>query len=212
MLKPTIPLTTEQMAFLGELNARTFGLIATEFKDICKRITMNGGMRQIFRKEKGVPTLYLQRHYLYRGPEREAMIHRFFLGDKGSLHDHPAASWGMILHTGYLERLCTHIENGVTMGEYNVDRKPGDWSFRPASVENHDNYEGFHKVKLRSPADAGEIYTLFIMEKRNNYSWGFRSNEGAYIPFDQMNKLEATDKVQSSPDQYGYGWFPTRKA
>src|SRR5687767_1642634 len=64
-------------------------------------IKENGGCRDIYRNENGNPVLYLQRHYIYRDHNREIMLHRFFLGDKGPLHDHPASSWGTILQTGY---------------------------------------------------------------------------------------------------------------
>lgn len=138
------------------------------------------------------------------------MIHRFFLGDKGPLHDHPADSWGRILKTGYYERLCTSIVNGRTEGEYNQDRRPGDWSYRPGSTPNHDNYEGFHKVKLRKPEDAGNIYTFFVMEKRNAYSWGFRENDGSFVPYKDMVEREQTVSLQSEADQYSMGWFPRR--
>jgi hypothetical protein len=140
------------------------------------------------------------------------MIHQFFLGDKGPLHDHPADSWGRILKTGYHERLCTSIVNGRTEGEYKADRRPGDWSYRPGSNKEHDNFEGFHKVKLRDPAkDAGNVFTFFVMEKRNPYSWGFRDNGGFFVPYLDMSKKEKTDSMQSEAHDYDYGWFPGRK-
>lgn len=216
MNTPSIPLNADQTAFLDELNARIMnsqlaGLdLCLDHKEIATHIEARGGCREIYRNEDGVPALYLKRYYLYRGPEREAMIHQFFLGDKGPLHDHPAASWGCILAVGYHERLCKSIVNGRTEGEYEVSRNPGDWSYRPGSVGTHDNFESFHKVKLRKPEDGGNIFTFFVMEKRNENSWGFRDNDGKFVPFDQMNKQEKTDSMQSSPDQYGYGWFPKR--
>jgi hypothetical protein len=213
MLKPTIPLSHEQNTFLLNLNNVTLGSLWTDPEYWMQRIANEGGARDIYRTEAGKPVLYLRRHYLYRGPDREAMIHQFFLGDKGPLHDHPAASWGRILRVGYYERLCQGLdENGITYGEYNADRKPGEWSYRPASNENHDDFESFHKVKLRNPkADAGNVITFFVMEKRNANSWGFRANDGKFVPFAEMNKAENTEKVQSSPDDFGYGWFPVRK-
>jgi hypothetical protein len=213
MNTPSIPLNADQTAFLSNLNYEVGPLfnIYDDFKEIAKRIEARGGCREIYRNENGKPVLYLKRYYLYRGLEREAMIHQFFLGDKGPLHDHPADSWGSILSVGYNERLCTSIApSGRTEGEYEVSRNPGDWSYRPASTVNHDNFEGFHKVKLRNPSDGGKIFTFFVMEKRNENSWGFRDNDGHFVPFDQMNKNEKVDSVQSSPDQYGYGWFPRR--
>lgn len=213
MLKPTIPLTSSQSAFIDKLNAMTFNCLDSQPERWMEAIRDEGGARDIYRTECGKPVLYLRRHYLYRGPDREAMIHQFFLGDKGPLHDHPAASWGQILRVGYYERLCKGIdENGVTYGEYNADRCEGDWSYRPASNETHDDPESFHKVKLRNPRrDAGNVITFFVMEKRNDYSWGFRANDGQFVNFQEMNKAENTDKVQSSPNDFTYGWFPRRK-
>lgn len=212
-MKPTIPLTTEQRGFLNELESRLFFIYDPAFTEpYCNAIAKNGGARDIYRTENGKPVLYLRRHYIYRGPEREAMIHQFFLGDKGPLHDHPAASWGCILRVGYNERLCTHIDAaGKTQGEYEISRNPGDWSYRPASNANHDDFEGFHKVKLRDPKnDAGKVFTLFIMEKRNDNSWGFRDNSGRFVHYSDMNKQESTDKLQSEATNYGMGWFPQR--
>ena len=212
-MNPTIPLSDNQLRFFDEMCQRTQGLIWRDLDVLTKAIADKGGCREIYRNEGGKPVLYLKRYYIYRGPYREAMIHQFFLGDKGPLHDHPAASWGQILKVGYHERLCAYIGNdGRTEGEYVVDRKPGDWSYRPGSNKNHDNFKGFHKVKLRKPEDAGLVKTLFIMEKRNENSWGFRANDGQFVPFDEMNRLENTDSMQSSPDQYEYGWFPRRIA
>lgn len=221
MNTPSIPLNADQTAFLDELNALTNSELSYKYEGWANLIEANGGCREIYRKESGKTVLYLKRYYLFRSPTREAMIHQFFLGDKGPLHDHPADSWGRILDVGYYERLCTSItatgkflEDGTplmrTEGEYEVDRKPGDWSYRPGSVAGHDNFDGFHKVKLRKPEDAGKVWTFFVMEKRNENSWGFRDNDGKFVPFDQMNKQENVDSMQSSPDQYGYGWFPRR--
>ena len=213
MNTPSIPLNADQTAFLKELESRCMVEwfdIWQDYKTLAENIEAFGGCREIYRNENGTPVLYLKRYYLYRSPEREAMIHQFFLGDKGPLHDHPADSWGCILDVGYNERLCTSIVNGRTEGEYEVSRNPGDWSYRPGSVGNHDNFEGFHKVKLRKPEDGGKIFTFFVMEKRNEHSWGFRDNDGKFVPFNQMNKQENVDSMQSSHDQYGYGWFPKR--
>jgi hypothetical protein len=210
MLKPNIPLSYEQLDFLSEVHRRTFNSLFDDPERWMKAIADNNGARDIYRNENGKPTLYLRRFYIYRGLDKEAMIHQFFLGDKGPLHDHPAASWGCILRVGYMERLCTHIENGRTEGEYQVNRTPGQWSARPASNEEHDNFDAFHKVKLRDPMDAGSVITFFVMEKRNKNSWGFRDNDGSFVPFERMNKNEKVDTVQSLPDNYEYGWFPRR--
>ncbi len=211
MNKPSIPLNANQLAFLDELNARTLFSLDFNFDTIADNIEATGGCRLIHRDEgKGAPVLYLKRYYLFRSPEREAMIHQFFLGDKGPLHDHPADSWGSILDVGYNERLCTSIVNGRTEGEYEVSRNPGDWSYRPGSVANHDNFEGYHKVKLRKPEDAGKVWTFFVMEKRNPNSWGFRDNDGQFVPYQEMYKKEGTDKVEMSAQDFEYGWFPRR--
>jgi hypothetical protein len=135
------------------------------------------------------------------------MIHQFFMGDRGPLHDHPATSWGQILETGYYERLCLGLINGVTHGEYDADRKPGDWSMRPGSNYSHDDPDSFHKVKLRDTKDAGSIFTFFVMEKRNPFSWGFRGNNGDFIHFTKMNESENIEEVQKSHNDYPYGWY-----
>ncbi len=206
---PSILLSDDRLDFLSKVVDRMNFL--ENFEYWCRVIADNGGCREIYRNDNGKPVLYLRRYYIYRSSTREAMIHQFFLGDKGPLHDHPAESWGQILKTGYNERLCTHIgDDGKTWGEYEIPRKPGDWSHRPASYPAHDDYNSFHKVKLFKPEDGGNVFTFFVMEKRNTNSWGFRDNDGRFVPFDQMNKQEKVDSVQSSPDQYGYGWFPTR--
>ncbi len=211
MNTPSIPLNADQSAFLAELNEVTSEVLFTDYTYLAKAIEAQDGCRHIHRDENGKTVLYLKRYYLFRSPEREAMIHQFFLGDKGPLHDHPADSWGRILETGYYERLCTHLdEKGITQGEYEVNRLPGDWSYRPGSNKSHDNFEGFHKVKLRQPEDAGSVWTLFVMEKRNPNSWGFRDNDGSFVPFQDMYKREHTDKVEVSADQYEYGWFPRK--
>lgn len=185
--------------------------LENDHRQLAATIEAHDGCRKIHRDDDGKTVLYLKRYYLFRSPKREAMIHQFFLGDKGPLHDHPADSWGCILDTGYFERLCTSISPfGRTEGEYDADRKPGDWSYRPGSVGNHDNFEGFHKVKLRNPLDSGNVWTFFVMEKRNPYSWGFRDNDGAFVPFQDMYRKEGTDKVEVSAEQFGYGWFPRR--
>ena len=181
------------------------------YHKLCRFIEAHGGKRSIYRNENGKPVLYLDRFYIVKTPWLELMIHRFYLGDKGSLHNHPAFTFGRILETGYYERLCTYIDSmGVTQGEYNVNRVPGNFSYRPGSTANHDDYRGFHKVKLRSPEDAGKVYTLFGMGKRNPFSWGFRSNDGNFIPFAENDKREGVAEKQTQNDEYK-GWFFPRK-
>lgn len=211
MNTPNIPLSADQSAFLAELEDRTHNTLWTHYKTWAGVIDRDGGCRHIHRNENGKPVLYLKRYYLYRSPTREAMIHQFFLGDKGPLHDHPADSWGRILDIGYRERLAKEIVNGRTEGEYELDRKPGDWSYRPGSNPLHDNVDGFHKVKLRDPVkDAGHVFTFFVMEKRNPNSWGFRDNDGSFVPYQDMYKRENTASLEVAADQFEYGWFPRR--
>ena len=178
---------------------------------LARFIEARGGKRSIYRNEEGESVLYLDRFYIVKTPWIEVMIHRFYLGDKGSLHDHPATTFGWILQTGYYERLCTHIDgNGVTQGEYNADRRAGNFGYRPGSSASHDNPRSFHKVKLRSPADAGNVWTLFCMSKRNPFSWGFRGNDGNFVPYEENDKKEGVADMQSQHDSYK-GWFFPRK-
>lgn len=178
---------------------------------LARFIEARGGKRSIYRNEDGVSSLYLDRFYIIKTPWIEVMIHRFYLGDRGPLHDHPATTFGWILQTGYYERLCKYIdEKGVTQGEYKVYRKAGDFGYRPGSSANHDNYKSFHKVKLRSPEDGGNVYTLFCMCKRNPFSWGFRGNDGNFVPYEENDKKEGVANMQSQHDSYK-GWFFPRK-
>ena len=178
---------------------------------LARFIEARGGKRSIYRNENGESALYLDRFYIIKTPWLEVMIHRFYLGDKGPLHDHPATTFGWILETGYYERLCKWIDNlGITRDEYTADRKPGDFGYRPGSSINHDNYRSFHKVKLRRPEDAGHVWTLFVMCKRNPFSWGFRGNNGVFIPFAEQNKSEGVEAMQSQHDNYK-GWFFPKK-
>ena len=178
---------------------------------LARRIEKNGGKRSIYRNESGVATLYLARFYILKTPWLEVMIHRFYLGDRGPLHNHPASTFGWILETGYYERLCTSIdESGVTQGEYAADHRPGHFGYRPGSNEDHSDFRSYHKVKLRSPNDAGNVWTLFCMCKLNPYSWGFRGNDGVFVPFAENDKKEGVVDMQSQHDKYK-GWFFPRK-
>jgi hypothetical protein len=181
------------------------------YHKLCRFIERNGGKRSIYRNEDGDAVLYLDRFYIIKTPWIEVMIHRFYLGDRGPLHDRPAFTFGWILQTGYYERLCKYIDaNGVTQGEYDADRKEGDFGYRPASNKRHDNYRAFHKVKLRSNSDSGNVYTLFVFCKRNAFSWGFRGNDGNFIPFENFNKQEGVESMQTDHSKYK-GWFFPRK-
>ena len=72
----------------------------------------NGSTREIWRNEDGVDVLYLKRHYVYRCKFFEIMVHQFYRGDTGDIHNHPTYSFGRILIGGYYEWLCDKIVNG----------------------------------------------------------------------------------------------------
>lgn len=181
------------------------------YHKLARFIEKRGGKREIWRNENGKPSLYLERYYIVKTPWMELMIHRFFLGDKGPLHDHPALTFGWILETGYYEKLCTHIDsNGVTQGEYKADRRPGNFGWRPGSTMWHSNPKSFHKVILRPGTTPGSVWTLFGFCRRNNFSWGFRDNDGTFRFYDEQNKLEGTANMQTEHTLYK-GWFFPRK-
>ena len=73
---------------------------------LARFIEARGGKRSIYRNENGESALYLDRFYIIKTPWLEVMIHRFYLGDKGPLRDHPATTFGGMLETACYERLC----------------------------------------------------------------------------------------------------------
>jgi hypothetical protein len=161
---------------------------------------------------KPIPILYLKRYYVFRSPWGEIMIHQFFLGDEGAVHDHPFPSIGMILATGYIEHIRRPWLAGKIMME-KVQRKPGDISWRPAANEKHDLASSFHKVELM-PNTEGKVWTLFCTGPRvkgDAAKWGFAEPAG-FVPFTAAFKKDGTEGKQSSADQWGYGFFPKKKA
>lgn len=179
------------------------------FERLARWVELRGGMRELYRPhpETGTPTLYMRRFYIAKTPFGEIMLHQFFMGDDGGLHDHPWFSFGRILACGYRERLCRAIVAGKPVGEHVVERRPGDWSRRPAGTAKRDSARGFHKVELR-PGEAGKVWTLFITGRRQT-SWGFLDS-GRWTPFGEYFKRDGTAAVQASPDQY-QGWIFPKK-
>jgi hypothetical protein len=179
------------------------------FERLARWVEHRGGMRELYRPHPvtGQPTLYMRRFYLAKTPFGEAMLHQFFMGDEGGLHDHPWFSFGRILAKGYREHLCEKVENGAPVGEFVVERRPGDWGWRPAGISTRDNSRGFHRVELR-PGEEGQVWTLFVTGPRKTV-WGFLSENG-WIPFSEYFKKDGTSAKQATPDQYR-GWIFPRK-
>ena len=154
------------------------------FEKLAKWIEKRGGMRELYRKdEDGSPKLYMRRYYLVKSKYFELMIHQFFMSDAKDVHDHPWASFGRILKTGYLEVMSDNA--------YALQRNAGDWSWRGA--------KDFHRVYLK-PGTEGKVWTLFGTLKRVR-KWGFLV-EREWIPFDEYFKANGTFEVQSAPEQY----------
>ena len=153
------------------------------FERLARWVEHRGGMRELYRPHPvtGQPTLYMRRFYLAKTPFGEAMLHQFFMGDEGGLHDHPWFSFGRILAKGYREHLCEKVENGAPVGEFVVERRPGE---------------------------EGQVWTLFVTGPRKTV-WGFLSENG-WIPFSEYFKKDGTSAKQATPDQYR-GWFFPRK-
>jgi len=167
-------------------------------------------MRELYRPDPvtGQPTLYMRRYYIAKTPFGEAMLHQFFMGDEGGLHDHPWFSFGRILAKGYREHVCESIVDGKPIGVHQVERRPGDWSWRPAGILSRDEARGFHRVELR-PGESGQVWTLFVTGPRK-VTWGFL-NGNSWIPFWEYFKKDGTATKQALPEQYR-GWIFPRKA
>lgn len=167
-------------------------------------------MRELYRPDPvtGQPTLYMRRYYIAKTPFGEAMLHQFFMGDEGGLHDHPWFSFGRILAKGYREHVCESIVDGKPVGVHQVERLPGDWSWRPAGILSRDEARGFHRVELR-PGESGQVWTLFVTGPRK-VTWGFL-NGNSWIPFWEYFKKDGTATKQALPEQYR-GWIFPRKA
>lgn len=170
-----------------------------------------GCCRSIYRSvPNGEPVLYLKRYYILRTPWGEVMLHQFFLGDDGPVHDHPFASCGWIIATGYNE-LIRRPWPGNTIIMETIRRWPGQFSWRPRASKNHNLASSFHKVEL-IPGTEGKVHTLFITGPRNEGStWGFATPNG-FVSFADMFHKDGTEQKQTSPAQWGYGFFPKKKA
>lgn len=182
-------------------------------KRFCRWSEKNGNTREIWRNENGNNVLYLKRHYIYRCKYFEIMIHQFYRGDTGDLHNHPTYSFGRILIGGYYEWLCDQLVYGYSpIGLRAVWRQAGffQWTSRPASDKKHINAQSYHKVQLPAYAiGKGIIYTLFIMGKRNSNRWSFWQN-GNPIDFEEKFSQDGTLNLHSSPEKWGMGWFPKK--
>jgi len=156
-------------------------------------IAQRNGLRDIFRPGPNGPELYLRRYYIFKSPWLEVMLHQFFMGDVGPLHDHPWWSAGIILQNGYLEHV---IERGHGRA---YRRLPGHIGHRGGKV--------LHKVELM-PGAEGKVWTLFITGKRYR-KWGFQTETG-WISFQDMFEQDGTKSSNMLPDQFTNGLFPRK--
>jgi len=156
-------------------------------------IQRHGGLREIIRwdSDNQIYQKYLWRYYIYKSPLCEVMIHRFWDGDEGPLHDHPWNNFSVILKRGYVEE----TPNGK------FRRKPGYVGFRKAEMR--------HKVHI-NPNYSGEIWTLFVTFRRRRI-WGFHAPNG-WISFQDYHNQFHSDEPQSSPGEYSTGLFPKKVA
>lgn len=162
------------------------------YKNLARWIEKRGGMRELYRKgENGKPRLYMRRFYLVKSKYFELMLHQFFMSDAKDVHDHPWASFGCILETGYMEHLGDN--------EKSVRRIAGDVSCRGA--------KDFHRVELLEGTE-GKVWTLFGTLRRTR-NWGFLVNK-QWISFDEYFKSNGTYEVQSLPEQYSGVLFPKK--
>jgi len=155
-------------------------------------IAARGGLRKIDRWDNTTCTYqkYLWRYYILKTSFCEIMIHRFFDGDIGPLHDHPWDSFNIILRTGYIEETLN--------GKFR--RKPGYIGGRTA--------KGFHKVHL-IPNTNGKVWTLFVTLKRKK-TWGFLTKNG-WLPFNEYFASVSDAPPPSVPTQFSNGLFPVAK-
>jgi hypothetical protein len=162
------------------------------YKNLSLWIEKHGGMRELYRKgDNGKPRLYMRRFYLIKSKYFELMLHQFFMSDAIDVHDHPWASFGCILETGYTE----HLGNN----EKTVRRIAGDFSCRGAKA--------FHRVELITGTE-GKVWTLFGTLKRTR-NWGFLVDEN-WVPSDEYFKSNGTFEVQSRSDEYSGIVFPKK--
>ena len=174
-----------------------------------------GSHRDIYRMENGKPVLYLRRYYMVKfGDSFQILMHKFFRGDVGPLHDHPNSSFGWILRGGYWETLCQGLRSGIPHNTYWVWREPGLFKVghRPAGNFDHSDYRAYHKVSLNdSDIDTGHVVTLFITGKRTSHSWGFATDRG-YVHFVEHSKNERVMHMQVAHTDYRDWFFPVNPA
>jgi hypothetical protein len=166
----------------------------TWFETLAGWIERRDGRRLIYRANANTaPQLYLERFYIVKAPLIEIMIHRFHLSDVAVFHDHPWASWNVILKGGYVEHT---LQDGNEAAQF---RKPGYFGQRSAKAK--------HWVELPE-GSAGNVWTLFVTFRREK-SWGYFTDHG-YYPFEEYFRMTGVDVVNQRPEEYR-GWlFPTR--
>ena len=167
-------------------------------------LTRMGCRRAIYRPDsQGKPQLYLERFYIWKSPNREIMLHRFHMGDRGDVHNHPWDSGGMILATGYWEYQPTgYMPNGLPFpANVKLWRGPGYMGSRKAS--------DYHKVEL-NPGTEGKVWTLFWTGKRKQ-SWGFFEKTEGYIPFQEQFRRDGPDKLGEDHGSFVGRLFPRKR-
>lgn len=172
------------------------------FEDLGRWIEKRGGCREIYRDGQ----LYMKRHYLSKSPLGESMLHQFFLGDSGYLHNHPWWAVSRILKTGYTEMTADTYEDAQSGNWRATERYAGDWSALPFGK----NIRSFHKVVLR-PGTAGDVWTFFGTGPRlfhQSSPWGFLEDTG-FISYRDAFTRDGT--IQDRPEQFK-GWILPRKA
>lgn len=155
---------------------------------LAKFIEDNGGKRNIYRQVNGKAKLYLVRYYIYRGSEGEHMLHNFYMGDYGPMHDHPFDSQNTILAGGYYE----HTVNGRF--------------WRGVGYKGKRSATELHKVELK-PYTEGSVWTYFVTGPRIK-SWGFLQPDHSIMNFKDFMIKEGVWEENSLPEQYAIGLFP----
>jgi len=163
------------------------------FEKLANWIEQRGGKRELFRcGTDGKPSLYMERFYLVKSKYFELMLHRFHMSDAINVHDHPWASFGVILKNGYYEYIGDN--------EKRVHRVAGNFTCRRA--------RSFHRIELIEET-VGDVWTLFGTFKRVR-NWGFLVNK-KWVPFNDYFKNNGTLAVQTLPEQYRGIIFPTKR-
>ena len=171
-------------------------------------LTKMGCRRTIHRPgSDGKPQLYLERFYLWKSPNREVMLHRFYMSDRGDLHNHPWDSGGVILAGGYWEYIPAYEllwgrteEDVAFQRAHKFWRKPWHFGNRRAS--------DYHKVELK-PGTEGKVWTLFWTNKRVQ-SWGFHKVGEGFIPYREMFRRDGTDTISEDNTQFKGTLFPRK--